>query len=97
MDDSFAAPGSHRGSVDDGRLRIDTAGRHQFRLTGDELPYSCTVVVETFEEEGEEGARRVRIAASIVVEREAHKGMVIGEGGARLDRKSTRLNSSHRT
>ena len=53
-----------------------------FRLTGDELPYSCTVVIEKFEEEG----RLRRIAASIVVEREAHKGMVIGEGGERLKR-----------
>ena len=53
-----------------------------FRLTGDELPYSCTVVIEKFEEEG---ALR-RIAASIVVERDAHKGMVIGEGGERLKR-----------
>ena len=53
-----------------------------FRLTGDELPYSCTVVVEKFEEEG----NLRRIAAAIVVEREAHKGMVIGEGGERLKR-----------
>jgi GTP-binding protein Era len=56
-----------------------------FRLTGDELPYNCTVVVEKFEEpSGESGLRR--IAAAIVVEREAHKGMVIGEGGERLKR-----------
>jgi GTP-binding protein Era len=53
-----------------------------FRLTGDELPYASTVLVEKFEEEG--GLRR--IAAAIVVEREAHKGMVIGEGGERLKR-----------
>jgi GTPase len=53
-----------------------------FRLTGDELPYACTVVIEKFEEEG--GLRR--IAATIVVEREAHKGMIIGEGGERLKR-----------
>ncbi|MBT9490525.1 MAG: GTPase Era [Rubrivivax sp.] len=53
-----------------------------FRLTGDELPYSCTVVIEKFEEEG---ALR-RIAAAIIVERDAHKGMVIGEGGERLKR-----------
>ena len=53
-----------------------------FRLTGDELPYSCTVVIEKFEEEG----NLRRIAASIVVERDAHKGMVIGEGGERLKR-----------
>ena len=79
-----------------------------FRLTGDELPYSCTVVVEKFEEDtgpqapavpspppggaappwgGPAAARRlVRIAATIVVERDAHKGMVIGEGGERLKR-----------
>ncbi len=53
-----------------------------FRLTGDELPYSCTVVIDKFEEEG----TLRRIAASIVVERDAHKGMVIGDGGERLKR-----------
>ena len=53
-----------------------------FRLTGDELPYSSTVVIDKFEEQGE----LRRIAASIVVEREAHKGMIIGEGGERLKR-----------
>jgi len=56
-----------------------------FRLTGDELPYSSTVVIEKFEEEG---ALR-RIAAAIVVERESHKGMVIGGGGERLKRIGT--------
>jgi GTP-binding protein Era len=53
-----------------------------FRLTGDELPYTSTVVVEKFEEEG----NLRRISAAIVVEREAHKGMVIGDGGERLKR-----------
>jgi GTP-binding protein Era len=53
-----------------------------FRLTGDELPYASTVVIEKFEEDGQ----LKRIAASIVVEREAHKGMVIGEGGEVLKR-----------
>jgi GTP-binding protein Era len=53
-----------------------------FRLTGDELPYTSTVVIDKFEEEG----RLRRIAASIVVEREAHKGMIIGGGGERLKR-----------
>jgi GTP-binding protein Era len=53
-----------------------------FRLTGDELPYSCTVVLDKFEEDG----NLRRIAATIVVEREAHKGMVIGDGGERLKR-----------
>lgn len=53
-----------------------------FRLTGDELPYSSTVVIDKFEEEG----NLRRIAATIVVEREAHKGMIIGDGGERLKR-----------
>jgi len=53
-----------------------------FRLTGDELPYTSTVVIDKFEEEG----NLRRIAASIVVERDAHKGMVIGNGGERLKR-----------
>ncbi len=53
-----------------------------FRLTGDELPYTSTVVIDKYEEEG---ALR-RIAATIVVERDAHKGMIIGSGGERLKR-----------
>lgn len=53
-----------------------------FRLTGDELPYQCTVVIEKWEDDG---ALR-RISAAIVVEREAQKGMVIGAGGERLKR-----------
>ncbi|MFN9451965.1 MAG: GTPase Era [Rubrivivax sp.] len=53
-----------------------------FRLTGDELPYTSTVVIDKFEEEGS----LRRLAATIVVERDAHKGMVIGEGGERLKR-----------
>jgi GTP-binding protein Era len=53
-----------------------------FRLTGDELPYACTVVIGKYEEEG----NLHRISADIVVDRDAHKGMVIGDGGERLKR-----------
>jgi GTP-binding protein Era len=53
-----------------------------FRLTGDELPYTSTVVIDQFKEEGS----LRHISASIVVERDAHKGMVIGQGGERLKR-----------
>ncbi|NML15048.1 GTPase Era [Azohydromonas sp. G-1-1-14] len=53
-----------------------------FRLTGDELPYSCTVVIDKFQEEG----NLRRIAATIIVERDAHKGMVIGDKGEVLKR-----------
>ncbi len=56
-----------------------------FRLTGDELPYTSTVVIDKFEEEG----NLRRIAATIVVEREPHKAMIIGSGGERLKRIGT--------
>ena len=56
-----------------------------FRLTGDELPYTSTVVIDEFKLDG---VMR-RIAATIVVEREGHKGMVIGAGGERLKRIGT--------
>lgn len=57
-----------------------------FRLTGDELPYTSTVQIDKYEEID---GRLNRIAATIIVERDAHKGMVIGEGGERLKRIST--------
>jgi len=63
-------------------LAAEVVREKLFRLTGDELPYTSTVVVDKFEEEG---ALR-RIGASIVVGRDAHKGIVIGEGGERLKR-----------
>jgi GTP-binding protein Era len=63
-----------------------------FRLTGDELPYTSTVVIDKFEEEPgkSKGVKRmVRIAATIVVERDGHKAMVIGDKGERLKRMGT--------
>jgi GTP-binding protein Era len=56
-----------------------------FRLTGDELPYTSTVIIDKFEQEGE----LRRIAATIVVERDGHKGMIIGEKGEKLKRIGT--------
>ncbi|MBP8150471.1 MAG: GTPase Era, partial [Limnohabitans sp.] len=61
-----------------------------FRLTGDELPYTSTVVIDKFEEEaGRTAKRMLRIAATIVVEREGHKAMVIGDKGEKLKRIGT--------
>lgn len=61
-----------------------------FRLTGDELPYTSTVVIDRFEEEpGKTAARMVRIAATVIVERESHKAMVIGDKGERIRRIGT--------
>ena len=61
-----------------------------FRLTGDELPYTSAVAIEKWEEEPSPRFKRmVRIAATIVVERESHKAMIIGEGGEKLKRIGT--------
>ncbi|WP_293191204.1 GTPase Era [Ottowia sp.] len=61
-----------------------------FRLTGDELPYTSTVVIDKFDEEKSRAhGRMVRIAATIVVERDGHKAMVIGEKGEKLKRIGT--------
>ncbi|MEO8859072.1 MAG: GTPase Era [Burkholderiaceae bacterium] len=62
-----------------------------FRLTGDELPYTSTVLIDKFEEEaGRKGNKRlVKIAATIVVERDGHKAMVIGDHGERIKRIGT--------
>jgi len=60
-----------------------------FRLTGDELPYTSTVVIDKFDEEppSKKGQKRLlRIAATIVVERDGHKAMVIGDKGERIKR-----------
>ena len=71
-------------------LAGETVREKLFRLTGDELPYTSTVVVEQFDEEpGKTAARMVRIAATIIVERDGHKAMVIGEQGERLKRIGT--------
>ena len=56
-----------------------------FRLLGDELPYSIAVVVDNFEIEG----NLRRIAATIYVDKEGHKAIVIGEKGATLKRIGT--------
>lgn len=56
-----------------------------FRLLGDELPYTSTVLIEQFEQEG----NLRRIFAAILVERDTHKSMIIGNKGARLKEIST--------
>jgi GTPase len=61
-----------------------------FRFTGDELPYTSTVVIDKFTEEpGKTVGRFVKIAATIIVERDSHKAMVIGAGGEGLKRMGT--------
>lgn len=51
-----------------------------FRLLGDELPYVCAVSIDRFVMEG----TMRRISASIIVDKESHKGIVVGAKGSRL-------------
>lgn len=56
-----------------------------FRLLGDEVPYASAVTIDRFEQEG---ALR-RIDATIFVDRDSHKGIVIGARGEMLKRIGT--------
>ena len=49
-----------------------------------ELPYGVMVETEQWEEKTVAGGRTVRIHQTIVTEREAHKKMILGKGGAML-------------
>ena len=51
-----------------------------FRFTGEELPYSVSVVIEQFKLEG----KLRRIHAAILVDKDAHKAMLIGSKGEKL-------------
>jgi GTPase len=51
-----------------------------FRLTGDELPYQSTVIIDKFED----NKKLKRIFATILVEKDGHKAMVIGNKGEKL-------------
>lgn len=51
-----------------------------FRFTGDELPYSTSVVIEQFKMEG----KLRRIHAAILVDKEVHKAMLLGKKGEKM-------------
>jgi GTP-binding protein Era len=51
-----------------------------FRFTGEELPYSVSVIIEQFKLEG----KLRRIHAAILVDKDAHKAMLIGSKGEKL-------------
>jgi len=53
-----------------------------FRLTGQEIPYSTAVSVQSFSEE--RNGALVKIHATIHVERSSQKGMIIGKNGSKL-------------
>lgn len=51
-----------------------------FRLLGEEVPYAATVVIDQFQHEGE--LRRIR--ATIFVQRDNQKAILVGAGGAQM-------------
>jgi GTPase len=53
-----------------------------FRLTGQEIPYATAVTVESFKEK--KGGQIVHIEATIHLERDSQKGIVIGKQGQKL-------------
>ena len=56
-----------------------------FEGMGQELPYRCEVLIDSFKQEG----RLRRIEATILVERDSQRAIVLGEKGARLKRMAT--------
>jgi GTP-binding protein Era len=51
-----------------------------YRLLGDELPYGIAVAIDRWQEDD----KRAEIVATLIVERDAHKGIVVGKEGAKL-------------
>jgi len=61
-------------------LAAEAVREKAFRLLGDELPYGIAVTIERWSED----EHRAEIVATLLVDRDAHKGIVIGAGGAKL-------------
>jgi GTP-binding protein Era len=58
-----------------------------FRLTGEEIPYATAVTVDSFKEE--KNGRLIKIEATIHLERDSQKGIIIGKEGSKLKRIGT--------
>ncbi len=61
-------------------LAAETIREKAFRLLGDELPYGVAVSIDNWNETEEQA----EIIATLYVNRESHKSIVIGEKGAKL-------------
>jgi GTP-binding protein Era len=59
-----------------------------FRMTGEEIPYATAVTVDTFKEK--KGGQLISIEATINLERNSQKGIVIGKNGSKLKQIGTR-------
>jgi GTP-binding protein Era len=80
-----AYPADQLTDKDERFFAVEILREKLFQLLGEELPYRCDVAIESFKEEG----RLRRIEATIWVERDSQKAIVIGARGAQLKRIST--------
>lgn len=80
-----AYPADQLTDKDERFFAVEILREKLFQLLGEELPYRCDVAIESFKEEG----RLRRIEATIWVERESQKAIVIGAKGAQLKRISS--------
>jgi GTP-binding protein Era len=58
-----------------------------FRLTGEEIPYATAVTIDSFKEQKK--GQLVKIEATIHLERDSQKGIIIGKHGSKLKRIGT--------
>jgi GTPase len=80
-----AYPADQLTDKDERFFAVEILREKLFQLLGEELPYRCDVAIESFKEEG----RLRRIEATIWVERDSQKAIVIGAKGEQLKRIST--------
>ena len=81
----FAYPADQLTDRDERFFAAEIVREKLFLLLGQDLPYRCEVSVDSFKEEG----RLRRIEATIWVERDSQKPIVLGAGGALLKRIGT--------
>jgi GTP-binding protein Era len=78
----FAFPEGELTDRDERFFAAELLREKLFETLGAELPYRCEVLIESFKQEG----RLRRIEATILVERDSQRAIVLGEGGERLKR-----------
>ena len=86
-----AYPAEHLTDRDERFFAAEILREKLFLLLGEELPYRCDVSLESFKDEPPKGRGKGlrRIEATIWIERESQKPIVIGAGGALLKRVSS--------
>ncbi len=81
----FLYPEDHMTDRSSSFLASEIIREKLFRSLGEELPYSVAVEIDEFKVE----AKIIHISATILVDKDNQKGMVIGQGGGKLKKIST--------